>query len=129
MFGSGKRISVVGVTLGAAIGSIGFGYLISRATRTPANKRVLYSGVAQIVVGAILFRRLPSIGIGMMGSGAVNISAVVMSANAESLLDGSFFTTNGLPLPEANTQRQFSPSAGNDSPATQSTTSSLRMMR
>lgn len=96
-------ITAMGVGLGAIGGALLGGYIASKMTSTPANKRILYSGVLQVGLGFLLRKRWPGVALGMIGSGAVNIVAVGMSAAPNALLDGSKFSSVALPAPEANT--------------------------
>jgi len=98
-----KPITVIGIGMGAALGTLLGGYIASKMTTTPANKRVLYSGVIQIAAGFLLRKRWPGLALGMVGSGVVNVISVGLMAAPNSLLDGSRFADAALPLPEANT--------------------------
>jgi hypothetical protein len=95
----------MGVGIGAALGCVAGGYLASKMTTTPANKRILYSGIGQIAAGFLLRRRFPSIALGLVASGAVNVVSVAMTATPNALLDGSRFTADALPAPEAGSLR------------------------
>lgn len=98
-----KGISIVGVGIGAALGTFLGGYVASKMTTTPANKRILYSGLVQLAVGFFLKKKYPGLGWGMIGSGMVNVVAVATMAAPNALLDGSKFADAALPAPEANT--------------------------
>lgn len=98
-------ISMMGVGIGAALGTVAGGYIASKMTRTPANKRILYSGLIQFGAAFVLRKRFPSIALGLLGSGAVNVVSVAMTSTPNALLDGSRFTTAALPQPEANSMR------------------------
>jgi len=91
----------MGVGLGAVGGAILGGYIASRMTQTPANKRILYSGAIQCGLGFLLRKKWPGLALGMIGSGLVNIVAVGFSAAPNALLDGQKFSTTALPGPEA----------------------------
>lgn len=95
-------ITAMGVGLGAIGGALLGGYIASKMTTTPANKRILYSGGIQIGLGFMLRKKWPGIALGMIGSGAVNVVAVGMASSPNSLLDGSKFSTVALPAPEAD---------------------------
>ena len=101
-------ISLMGLGLGAALGAFAGGWIASKMTRTPANKRILYSGIIQAAAGWFLRKRYPSVAIGMICSGVVNIAAVAFSASPTALLDGQRFVTATLPAAEANTLRETS---------------------
>lgn len=96
------RITAMGVGLGAIAGALIGGYAASKMSTTPANKRILYSGILQIGLGFMLRKRWPGIALGMIASGAVNVVAVGMAAAPNSLMDGSKFSSTALPAPEAN---------------------------
>jgi len=95
-------ITAMGVGLGAIGGAFLGGYIASRMTTTPANKRILYSGIIQVGLGFVLRKKWPGIALGMIGSGAVNILAVGLASAPNSLLDGSKFSSVALPGPEAD---------------------------
>lgn len=95
-------ITMMGVGLGAIGGALAGGYIASMMKQTPANKRILYSGLIQVGLGFLIRKRWPGIALGMIGSGLVNVVAVAMSAAPNALLDGSKFSDTALPAPEAN---------------------------
>ena len=95
-------ITAMGVGIGAVAGAILGGYAASMMKQTPANKRILYSGLLQIGAGFLLRKRWPGVALGMIGSGAVNVVAIGFSAAPNALLDGSKFSSEALPGPEAN---------------------------
>ena len=98
-----KPITIIGIGMGAALGTLLGGYIASKMTTTAANKRILYSGIIQIGVGFFLRKRWPGLALGMVGSGMVNVVSVALMAAPNALLDGSKFADAALPLPEANT--------------------------
>jgi hypothetical protein len=79
----------MGVGFGAVSGALIGGFVASKMTATPANKRILYSGIIQMGAGFMLRKRWPGIALGMIASGAVNVVAIAMAAAPNSLLDGS----------------------------------------
>jgi len=95
-------ITAMGVGIGAIGGTLLGGYIASRMTTTPANKRIMYSGVIQIGVGFFLRKKWPGVALGMIASGAINVVAVGLTAAPNALLDGSYFSTTALPAPEAD---------------------------
>lgn len=98
-----KPITAMGVGLGAIAGTLLGGFIASKMTTTPANKRILYSGIIQIAAGFFLRKRWPGIALGMIGSGVVNVVSVGFMAAPNALLDGSKFSDVALPAPESNT--------------------------
>ena len=101
------QIKPINVVAGAGAGVLGGGFIASKMTTTPGNKRILYSGAIQIIAGWLLRNRWGGVGYGMMGSGIVNVAAVAFSAAPTQLLDGtSFFkptaTLSTLPTAELN---------------------------
>jgi hypothetical protein len=107
----------MGVGLGAIGGAIIGGYIASRMTQTPANKRILYSGAIQVGLGFLLRKKWPGVALGMIGSGCVNLVAVGFSAAPNALLDGQKFTTTALPAPEAASMTDI-PAGATITPAT-----------
>jgi hypothetical protein len=108
-------ISLMGLGLGVALGTMAGGWVASRMTRTPANKRILYSGVVQMVAGWFLRKKWPSVAIGMIASGAVNVVSVAFAASPTALLDGQRFVTTNLPAAESNSLRETSATLSVDS--------------
>lgn len=125
-------ISKLGLGVGAIAATILGGYVAARMTKTPANKRIMYAAAINIGIGFLAFRKFPSVALGFIGAGAATMAPVLMSANAENLLDGSFFTREALPPPERDSLRTLSPTAttpdNNATAATSSTTASLRYL-
>lgn len=109
-------ITAMGVGIGAVGGVLLGGYIASRMTTVPANKRILYSGLIQIGAGFLLRKKWPGVALGMIASGAINVVAVGMSAAPNALLDGSRFSTVALLPPEADSMTDVPAGSGITAP-------------